>query len=113
MAAIRPMRAGIMDTIGVSQTSGRAHMDYIRGNFSDAEAGGVMRSLYARSASINRARMVAVPNVGASAALLSFRYIDAKISLGYRADFLLWRDGHGYRHREEGEYRLLRPLRVD
>ena len=56
------------------------------GQFLGHEAGGVMRSLYARSASINRARMVAVPNVGASAAL-SFRYIDAKISLGYRADF--------------------------
>jgi iron complex outermembrane receptor protein len=33
----------------------------------------------------NRSRMVAVPNVGAAAGL-SFRYADAKVSFGYRAD---------------------------
>jgi hypothetical protein len=41
---------------------------------------------YRDATNFNRSRMVTVPNLGAMAGL-SFRYADAKISFGYRADF--------------------------
>ncbi len=47
---------------------------------------GRIQNLYTRSAAINRVRTVVVPNLGAMAGL-SFRYANAKVSFGYRADF--------------------------
>ena len=46
----------------------------------------ITHSIYQHSASPNRSRSVIVPNLGGSAGF-SWRYADAKISLGYRADF--------------------------
>jgi len=42
--------------------------------------------LYQHSADHDRSRSVVVPNVGGFAGL-SFRYSNAKVSFGYRADF--------------------------
>ncbi len=49
-------------------------------------AGGRIQNLYAHTADINRVRTVVVPNLGGIAGL-SFRYSNAKLSFGYRADF--------------------------
>jgi hypothetical protein len=43
-------------------------------------------TIHTNTGSSNRARTVAVPNLGAFAGV-SYRYSDVKLSLGYRADF--------------------------
>jgi hypothetical protein len=64
---------------GQHQTSGR----YIKGI---ASGGSPVSSYAPGDHPINRARTVTVPNVGGFAGL-SFRYADAKLDMGYRADF--------------------------
>jgi hypothetical protein len=61
------------------QTTGRAY----KGSFLGS---GPPVSHYTNAASPNRSRSVVVPNVGALAGL-SFNFPNAKVSLGYRADF--------------------------
>jgi hypothetical protein len=46
--------------------------------------------------SLARSRSVAIPNVGGFAEL-SYHYANAKISMGYRADFFFGRHGWWYR----------------
>jgi hypothetical protein len=48
-------------------------------------ANGEYQTHYQRSANSNRKRMVTVPNIGGFAGL-SWRYANAKVSFGYRAD---------------------------
>ena len=81
---------------GHHQTTTRT--DYISGKFvTGAAVGGPKRERIGRwpvsrynvehsGADINRSRAVLVPNLGALAGL-SFRYSNAKVSFGYRADF--------------------------
>jgi len=46
------------------------------------------KSIYTHPAPVGRTRTVAVPNIGGFAGL-TFRHADAKVSLGYRADFFI------------------------
>ena len=78
---------------GHHQTTVRSY--YKHGSFADGKHKGgfiehafatISTALHKQSAPFERTRAVTVPNIGGFAEL-SFRYSDAKISLGYRADF--------------------------
>ncbi|HVT25970.1 MAG TPA: hypothetical protein VHD95_15190 [Rhizomicrobium sp.] len=66
---------------GAHRTTGT----HYRAKYEGAQA--VRTALYSpKGAPFDRSRSVAVPNLGAFAGL-SFRYVDAKVSFGYRADY--------------------------
>ncbi|HEV2562568.1 MAG TPA: hypothetical protein VGT78_10540 [Rhizomicrobium sp.] len=61
---------------------------------------GHINTLYAQTTPIDRSRSVVVPNVGGFAGM-SFRYADAKVSFGYRADFFFGAMDGGIATRKE------------
>ncbi len=64
---------------------GGCHKGVLGTQFSNYSYASQYHSRYQRSANSNRRRMVAVPNIGAFAGV-SWRYSNAKVSFGYRAD---------------------------
>ena len=73
---------GRQKSVGYHQTKGKLSTGYI----SLPQIGKYFHTThYTHGLSHNRSRMVAVPNVGATAGL-SFRYANAKVSFGYRVD---------------------------
>ncbi len=63
----------------------------------------------AKAASFNRTRTVIVPNLGGTAGF-SFRYTNAKVSFGYRADFFFGAMDGGIDTRQNREHRVPRSL---
>jgi hypothetical protein len=86
---------------GQHQTSGR----YIKGL-----ASGNQISSYAPGAHpVDRARTVTIPNFGGFAGL-SFRYADAKLDMGYRADFFFNAIDSGIDTRKSGNIGFYGPF---
>jgi hypothetical protein len=86
---------------GQHQTSGRYAKGLASGNPVSSYAPGLHP--------IDRAHTVTIPNVGSFAGL-SFRYADAKLDLGYRADFFFNAVDGGIDARKSGDVGFYGPF---